>query len=69
MGPGLMLIYDRHAVALTTAIREDVSLYNVPQDIANFMYLGLNYVPQHNINYIIDHAFLAQRWPPGARSA
>ena len=56
-GPGAMLIWDRHAVALTTALRADLSLFNVPQNIANFMYLGLNYVPQHNINYIINQRF------------
>jgi hypothetical protein len=56
-GPGAMLIWDRHAFALTTAIRNDVSMVNVPQDVANFMYLGLNYVPQHNINYIINQKF------------
>jgi hypothetical protein len=56
-GPGAMFIWDRHAVALTTALRSNVSMTSVPQDIANFMYLGLNYVPQHNINYIINQKF------------
>lgn len=56
-GPGAMLIWDRHAVALTTAIRADLSIYNLPENVANFMYLGLNYVPQHNINYIITRPF------------
>lgn len=56
-GPGAMLIWNRHAFALTTAIREDMSIRNVPQNIANFMYLGLNYVPQHNINYSINQNF------------
>lgn len=56
-GPGAMLIWDRHAFALTTAIRSNASMDNVPEDVANFIYLGLNYVPQHNINYIINQKF------------
>lgn len=56
-GPGAMLIWDRHAIAITTALRTNASFHNVPQNIANFIYLGLNYVPQHNINYIINQKF------------
>lgn len=56
-GPGAMLIWDRHAFGLTTALRASVSATQVPQNIANFMYLGLNYLPQHNINYIINRKF------------
>jgi hypothetical protein len=31
----------------------------MPYDIANFSYLGLNYKPQHNINYKENHPFRA----------
>lgn len=50
-GPGAMLLYGKHAFALTTALRSVFSVRNLPYDIANFSYLGLNYRPQHNINY------------------
>lgn len=51
-GPGAMLIWGHHAFALTTAFRTIASLDNVPYELANFMYLGLNYRPQHNIRYV-----------------
>ncbi len=50
-GPGAMLLWGRHAFALTTSIRSMVSLRNVPYELANFAWLGLKYSPQHNINY------------------
>lgn len=50
-GLGAMLIWGHHAFALGTAVRTVVSLSNVPYELANFIYLGLNYQPQHNINY------------------
>jgi hypothetical protein len=50
-GPGAMLIWGHHAFGLSTAVRTVVSMVNVPQDLANFIYLGLSYTPQQNINY------------------
>ncbi|MCX6243146.1 MAG: DUF5723 family protein [Bacteroidetes bacterium] len=50
-GPGVMFVYGDHAFALTTGARLIISAKGVPQEIANFAYLGLNYRPQHNINY------------------
>ncbi|MCX6251182.1 MAG: DUF5723 family protein [Bacteroidetes bacterium] len=50
-GPGAMLIWGKHAFAITTALRNVFSVHNAPYEVANFAYLGLNYVPQHNINY------------------
>ncbi|MEI7490868.1 MAG: DUF5723 family protein [Bacteroidota bacterium] len=50
-GPGAMLIWGKHAFALTTAVRNVVSVHNLPYDMANFAYLGLNYRPQQKINY------------------
>ena len=58
-GPGMMLIWGKHAFALTTDFRSVVSAHNVPYEIANFSYLGLNYVPQQNINYIDRYPFRA----------
>lgn len=50
-GPGAMLVWDRHAVALTTALRSVSSMTHIPDDLANFIYLGLNYIPQQDIRY------------------
>ena len=58
-GPSLMLIWRKHAFALTTAFRTVVSGNKVPYEIANFLYLGLNYRPQQNINYKDNYPFRA----------
>ena len=51
-GPGAMLVLGHHAFAISTALRTIVSTQNVPYEIANFIYLGLNYRPQQNIEYL-----------------
>lgn len=51
-GPGAMLLWGKHAFALTTAVRTVVGARNVPYEVANFSWLGLSYQPQHNINYL-----------------
>jgi len=56
-GPGAMLIWGPHAFALTTGFRSVVSAHNVPYELANFAYLGLNYRPQQNINYVDKSPF------------
>ena len=56
-GPGAMLIWNHHAFALTTSFRSVSSLHNIPYDLANFAYLGLNYQPQQNINYADNKQF------------
>ena len=58
-GPGAMLVYGNHAFAITTGLRSVVSFKNAPYELANFAYLGLNYVPQHNINYKDNRPFKA----------
>jgi hypothetical protein len=58
-GPGAMFSYGKHTVALFTAYRTNVSMKNVAYDIANFSYLGLNYRPQQNINFIDQRPFKA----------
>jgi hypothetical protein len=50
-GPGAMFLYGDHAIAITTGARSILSAKAVPHEISNFAYLGLNYVPQNNINY------------------
>ena len=58
-GPGAMLIWGKHAFAISTAVRAVTSGHNLPYDIVNFGYLGLNYRPQQNINYIDNRPFRA----------
>jgi len=58
-GPGAMLIWDDHAFAITSSVRNVVSIHNLPYELANFFYLGLNYRPQHNINYRDNQPFSA----------
>lgn len=50
-GPGAMLIWGKHAFGISTSFRNIVSAHNVPYEVANFIYLGLNYRPQQKINY------------------
>ncbi len=59
LGPGAMLIWNRHAFAVSTGIRSVTSFRNVPYDVANFAYLGLGYWPQHNIRYEHNRPFNA----------
>jgi len=56
-GPGAMLLYGNQAFAITTGVRSVLSAKHVPYEIANFSYLGLNYVPQQNINYKDNRPF------------
>ncbi len=58
-GPGAMLIWGRHAFALSTCVRSAIAMNNVPYDVVNFSYLGLNYRPQQNINYVDNRPFRA----------
>ncbi|TSA24399.1 MAG: hypothetical protein D4R67_11845 [Bacteroidetes bacterium] len=60
-GPGAMLIWEDHAFGIHSAVRSVSSIRKLPLDVANFMYLGLNYKPQQNINYTTNKRFgLAQ---------
>jgi hypothetical protein len=56
-GPGAVFLHGKHAFALTTGARSVLSAKAVPHEIPNFAYLGLNYVPQHNINYKDNRSF------------
>jgi hypothetical protein len=56
-GPGAMLVLGKQAFAITTGARSVVSGKHVPYEVANFAYLGLNYIPQQNINYQDNRPF------------
>jgi len=53
-GPGAMLIWGDHAFGIHTAVRSIFSFHNLSYDIANFLYLGLNFKPQQNTRYDDD---------------
>lgn len=56
-GPGAMLLWDKQAFGIHSGARSVTSLRKMPVDLANFMYLGLNYKPQQNILYQHDKRF------------
>lgn len=53
-GPGFLLVSGDYAYGLSINARTAVSLHKVPESVANFAYIGLGYVPQHNIEYYED---------------
>jgi len=55
-GPSFMYSRGKHAIALHTGVRYLTSLTNIPYDVANLGYYGLDYQEQHNINYIRNNA-------------
>jgi hypothetical protein len=56
-GPGAMLLWDKHAFGIHSGARSVTSMRKLPVDLANFMYLGLNYKPQQNILFQHDKRF------------
>jgi len=50
-GPSFMIAKGLHAFALHTGARALTSAYDIPYEIANFGYYGLDYAPQHNKNF------------------
>ncbi len=53
-GPSASLVRGTEAYGIKTAVRTIVSGRAVPYEIIPFAYEGLNYEPQHNINYNDD---------------
>lgn len=63
VGPSGFVVYNDHAFALQTQVRNIVSLDKIPYDVANFAYEGLDYPPQFNINYVNnDFSIAAMSW-------
>jgi hypothetical protein len=61
-GPSAMFRYGNHTFSLVTAFRNNFSFTKVPYDVANFMYRGQDYAPQHEISYShqkFDYAILS----------
>jgi len=51
IGPSVLLVSGKHAFALQTAMRSMMVIRDLPEDMANFFYYGLEYTPQYNIQY------------------
>lgn len=47
-GPSAMITHQDHIFALTTSFRSASSTCRVPYDMANFMFYGMDFKPQHN---------------------
>ncbi|MFO7613206.1 MAG: DUF5723 family protein [Bacteroidales bacterium] len=58
-GPSFMLARGRHAIALHTGMRALSSGFRLPYHVLNFGYYGLDYTPQHNIEYNDNNATAA----------
>ena len=54
MGPSFTLGLGKHGFGFHTGARAIVNLEKVPQNVAVFAFEGLNYDPQHAINYETD---------------
>lgn len=54
MGPSLMLVYNQHAIALTTAVRTETNVRNLTPDLANVLSYGFSYYPQYLKPYQIN---------------
>lgn len=50
-GPSLLFKSGDHAVSFMTAFRNNISGSNIPSDVANFGFRGLDFVPQQHITY------------------
>lgn len=50
-GPGFTLNLGRHAIGLNTAVRSFTDATRIPAPIAKFIFEGLKYSPQHDIEF------------------
>ena len=46
-----MLVWKNHAFAINTSLRSVFSMRQIPYEIVNFSYWGLNYKPQQKVSY------------------
>jgi hypothetical protein len=58
-GPSAMVCIGRHAFGFYEGVRSAISINHVPYHIAKFIYDGLRYTPQQNINYNMDKLRMA----------
>jgi hypothetical protein len=50
-GPSVSLTTGRNSYGLTTAVRSETSIRNLPYELAKFIYSGLDFSPQWGVNY------------------
>jgi hypothetical protein len=50
-GPSVMIPLGRHTISLITGWRNNMSIEKLPDNAANFIFRGQDFVPQHNITY------------------
>ncbi len=50
-GPGILLVNGNMGYGFSSSARMMVSVKDLPEDVANFAYIGLGYEPQHGIDY------------------
>ena len=50
-GPGVMMVDNKHAYGFTTAFRTNAWFYDIPPDIATFLYEAIDYDSLHNIRF------------------
>lgn len=51
MGPSVMYHHGNHAFSLVTGLRTNLSVVNVPADLANFIYRGMQFRPQQEKDF------------------
>lgn len=54
-GPSVMYSYKDNVFALRTGVRIMSSTRRLPYDLANFSFYGMDFKPQHNVNYQRDN--------------
>jgi len=54
IGPSVMLSFHDQVFAISTGFRVMSSTRRLPYDMANFSYYGMDFSPQHNINFSHD---------------
>lgn len=59
IGPSVMFSCKDNVFAIRTGFRVMSSTRRLPYDLANFSYYGLDFKPQHNVNYEIDNYDMA----------
>jgi len=58
-GPSVMFAVQDHVFAVNTAFRVMSSTRRLPYDMANFSFYGMDFKPQHNVNYAHDNYDMA----------
>ncbi|MDD5569811.1 MAG: DUF5723 family protein [Bacteroidales bacterium] len=53
-GPSAMVCIGRHAIGIYEGVRSAISVNHLPYHVAKFIYDGLRYEPQQNIDYNLD---------------